>query len=97
MSIDPQDKLDITRSGPGSSGRSDDPGLRNPREAGTPKTTSGMKRKFLSVLFRCCNTYGRLYPNAARSHYEGRCPKCGSRTRARIGHEGTDQRIFETG
>ena len=94
MPIDPQDKLDIAGAEPGPTDHPNESGGRNSMDSGDAK---GMKRRFLSVLFRCCNTYGRLYPNGARSHYEGRCPKCGARTRARIGHEGTDQRIFETG
>jgi hypothetical protein len=88
MPIDPRDKLDISNTETNSEG--------NPSTYGSSKPSES-NCKFLSVLFRCCNTYGRLYVNGARSHYEGRCPKCGSRTRARIGRGGTDQRIFETG
>ena len=53
-------------------------------------------RKFLSVHFNCCNTYGRLYPDAARTRYHGRCPKCGAGVQARIGPGGTNRRIFDT-
>lgn len=53
-------------------------------------------RRFLSVLFRCCNTYGRLYPDSERTRYAGRCPKCGSRIEAGIGPGGTDRNIFDT-
>ena len=51
--------------------------------------------KFLSIWFRCCHTYGRLYRNRAGTKYEGPCPKCGARVYARIGPGGTKQRIFE--
>ena len=53
-------------------------------------------RRFLSVLFRCCNTYGRLYPDAERTRYEGRCPKCGARLEAGIGPGGTNRNVFDT-
>ena len=58
--------------------------------------TLGPRRKFLSVHFRCCSTYGRLYINEAETKYEGRCPRCGARTSARIGPGGSAQRIFDT-
>ena len=54
----------------------------------------GPKRKFLSIHFRCCSTYGRLYINRQKTHYEGRCPRCGARTSARIGPGGSGQRLF---
>ena len=52
-------------------------------------------RKFLSVWFHCCHTYGRLYRNAEATRYEGRCPKCGDRVHALIGPGGTTRRVFE--
>jgi hypothetical protein len=52
-------------------------------------------RKFLSVWYRCCHTYGRMYRNRSETAYEGRCPRCGARVRARIGPGGTSQRMFE--
>ena len=51
--------------------------------------------KFLSVWFRCCHTYGRMYRNRAQTRYEGRCPRCGAAVHARIGPGGTSQRTFE--
>ena len=54
------------------------------------------ERRFLSVLFRCCNTYGRLYPDSARTRYAGRCPKCGARVEAGIGPGGTNRNVFDT-
>ena len=79
---DPQDQIDI-------------PGLRRsavPR--GRPETDAA-GRPFLSVWFRCCHAYGRLYRNRERTAYEGPCPRCGCRVRARIGPGGTDRRVFE--
>ena len=89
MPIDPQDSY--SRNDPASPG--------NTAGDGGAQDSSGQigpNKRFLSILFRCCNTYGRLYPNAIGSHYEGRCPRCGARTRARIGSDGTDKRLFET-
>ena len=54
------------------------------------------QRRFLSILFRCCNAYGRLYPDAERTRYEGRCPKCGARVEAGIGPGGTNRNLFDT-
>ncbi len=88
MPIDPRDKLDIESVKPKGSA---------PPPAKQATDPADEKRRFLSILFRCCSTYGRLYVNAEGSHYVGRCPKCGARTKARIGRGGTDQRIFEAG
>ena len=77
---DPQDIVDIE-------------GLKLPRpHAPQPVRT---QRKFLSVWFRCCNVYGRMNRNAAETMYEGRCPRCGARVRAKIGPGGTSRRMFE--
>ncbi|HNX05818.1 MAG TPA: hypothetical protein PKI32_09965 [Opitutales bacterium] len=51
-------------------------------------------RGFLGVFFSRCNVYGRLYKNADGSAYEGRCPRCGTNFRVRIGSEGTSSRFF---
>ncbi len=82
MPIDPRDKLDIEN-------------LAN-RDTKNDKDPLGPRRRFLSILFNCCNAYGRLYMNDEKTHYQGRCPSCGARTRARIGPGGTDKRLFET-
>ncbi len=58
-------------------------------------TARGPRRKFLSVWFRCCHTYGRMYRNADETAYEGRCPSCGAPVRALIGPDGTSRRTFE--
>ncbi|HAW96239.1 MAG: hypothetical protein CMJ33_01985 [Phycisphaerae bacterium] len=60
------------------------------------KKTKESGRRFLSVLFRCCNTYGRLYPDPERTRYAGRCPKCGAQVEAGIGPGGTNRNIFDT-
>jgi hypothetical protein len=53
------------------------------------------KRPFISVLYRCCNSYGRLYPNKDGTKFVGRCPRCGARTEALIGPTGTTRNYFE--
>lgn len=75
-------------------------GLRNEMqdaEARTKRDSSlGPKKKFLSVHFKCCNTYGRLYPDEARTRYQGRCPRCGASVEAKIGPGGTNRSFFDT-
>jgi hypothetical protein len=55
----------------------------------------GPRRPFLSIWFRCCHVYGRLYRNPERTMYRGRCPACGATVRATIGPDGTPRRLFE--
>ena len=50
--------------------------------------------RFLSVWFQCCHTYGRMYRNRHGTRYEGRCPRCGTAVGAKIGPQGTSQRVF---
>ncbi|MCH8824932.1 MAG: hypothetical protein IH984_15655 [Planctomycetes bacterium] len=59
------------------------------------KLPLGPRQKFLSVMYRCCNVYGRMYANDEKTQYTGRCPKCGRSVHALIGSEGTDNRMFE--
>ena len=54
----------------------------------------GPRRRFLSVWFRCCHVYGRMYRNDAQTAYEGRCPGCGAPVHAVIDPGGTTQRMF---
>lgn len=62
-------------------------------ESASPKP--GETRPFLSVWYRCCHVYGRMTRNRAQTKYIGRCPKCGARVTARIGPDGTSQRVFQ--
>jgi hypothetical protein len=79
--VDPEDIVDI-------------PGISPPPPQRDEDACTGPRRKFLSIWFRCCHAYGRLYRNRAQTAYEGRCPRCGARARARIGPNGTTQRMF---
>lgn len=62
---------------------------------GSPASSRGPAKKFLQVWYRCCHVYGRMMRNAEGTQYIGRCPKCGARVTARIGPNGTSQRLFE--
>jgi hypothetical protein len=51
-------------------------------------------RKFVGVLFECCNVYTRIYKSRLGDRYVGHCPKCGRRAKLIIGEGGTDERFF---
>ena len=51
-------------------------------------------KKFLGIIFECCNIYQRVYINKERNAYEGRCPKCFAEVKVRIGTDGSDTRFF---
>lgn len=52
------------------------------------------KKKFIGILFECCNVYRRIYINKGKNAYEGICPKCNSEVKVMIGPSGTDTRFF---
>jgi hypothetical protein len=60
-----------------------------------PEGSGRAARQFLSIWFRCCNAYGRVYKEADGARYAGRCPRCGAALTVRVGPGGTSQRAFE--
>ena len=52
------------------------------------------KKKFIGILFECCNVYRRIYINKGKNAYEGKCPKCDGEIKIMIGPGGTDTRFF---
>lgn len=52
------------------------------------------KRKFIGIMFECCNVYVRIYKNAQGTHYVGHCPKCLKQVKLKIGEGGVSQRFF---
>ncbi len=55
----------------------------------------GKGRPYLSVHFRCCRVYARVYLNARGNAYAGHCPRCCRKIDIRIDPYGVDDRIFE--
>lgn len=55
---------------------------------------ANQKKRFLGVHFECCNVYRRIYLNKEGNAYEGRCPRCFSEVKAKIGPDGTSTRFF---
>jgi hypothetical protein len=52
------------------------------------------ERRFLSIWFRCCGTYGRAYRNASGTSWVARCPRCGGTATAPIGPAGSRRNVF---
>ena len=53
------------------------------------------QKKFIGILFECCNVYRRIYINNEKNAYEGVCPKCNGEIKITIGPDGTDTRFFK--
>ena len=53
------------------------------------------KKKFLGILFECCNVYSRIYLNKEETFYYGRCPRCLREVKIKVQKEnGTTERFF---
>ncbi len=81
MTPDPRDIVDI-------------PGLAPP-PADPARAPAAHARPFISIHFRCCKQYARVYRNRSGTAYEGACPRCAAPVRASIGPGGTSRRFFE--
>ncbi|KPJ61884.1 MAG: hypothetical protein AMJ42_00670 [Deltaproteobacteria bacterium DG_8] len=53
------------------------------------------RRKYIGVLFECCDIYTRVYINKKNTSYVGYCPKCAQRVEVKIDKRGTDCRFFK--
>lgn len=54
------------------------------------------QRPFVGVHLKCCNTYARLYVNAAGDAFAGWCPRCAMPVRVPIVKDGgSTSRFFE--
>ncbi len=52
------------------------------------------QRQWISMLFRCCNVYQRIYLDKRGASYTGWCPRCMRKAQVRVGPGGTDCRSF---
>lgn len=64
-----------------------------PAAAANEATLRG--RPWLSVHWRCCRVYSRVYRNREGTAYQGRCPSCARAVTARVGADGVNARFFE--
>ena len=55
------------------------------------------KVAFISIHFKCCNTYAPIYKNATNTAYAGHCPRCHRPAQIQISPTGSPSRIFEAG
>ena len=52
------------------------------------------KKRYISIYWKCCHSFSRIYKNKEGSAYEGVCPKCKSALSVPVGDHGTTQRTF---
>jgi len=52
-------------------------------------------KKYIGVLFECCQVYRRIYKDEKKQAYIGRCPKCARQISLKIGPGETDCRFFK--
>lgn len=61
------------------------------------KDTSIKKRPMrphISIHFKCCNVYSRIYLNHKGDAFAGHCPRCAAPVRIRVGQGGSAARIW---
>ncbi|MDF2576920.1 MAG: hypothetical protein K0S74_404 [Chlamydiales bacterium] len=66
---------------------------------GKDKTNQGMssRTKYISIYWKCCHIFSRIYQNKNGTAYQGCCPRCLKSVEAPIGPQGTSQRMFMAG
>ncbi len=52
------------------------------------------KKKFISIYWKCCHVFSRMYRNSSGTGYDGFCPKCHVFLHVPIGKDGIHQRTF---
>lgn len=52
------------------------------------------QRRYISVYWKCCHSFSRVYKNREGTAYAGCCPRCRSSLSVPIGEEGTTRRTF---
>lgn len=57
-------------------------------------TENRNKRSFISIFFRCCQVYQRIYINKDKTAYVGWCPRCCSKVEVLVGPDGVQTRFF---
>jgi hypothetical protein len=53
------------------------------------------QRKYVSIYFRCCGVYQRIYRRPGMTRYVGWCPRCLGKVEVKVDPSGTDDRFFE--
>ena len=62
--------------------------------ASSPVSAAQSNRPYISVHFKCCGVYQRIYRSADATQYAGHCPRCAKPVRFKVGQGGTDCRFF---
>lgn len=74
--------------------RADDPAPPSSRSGSSSTSPPSEARPWIGVHFECCGIYARIYRRPDSPVYAGQCPRCLARITARVGADGTPQRLF---